>query len=102
VRPGDDEIVPGLYEAQGQQFGPQVAVKDRFGGVVPVVDGHGGIQSSGPCPQSSAGAVPAFDLVGQDDGQEVLVGQVGVPGQSDTLGQGVKHGGQFEAAQELS
>ena len=69
-------VVGVLHEAKRGQLRPQSTVVADLGGIVLGLENHGGVQVGGPGPQPGRGAVPAVDLVGQHELQELGVAQV--------------------------
>jgi hypothetical protein len=63
----DHCVVTRLDETQRNEFVPDGAVVADFGGVVPQLEAHGSVKSSGAGPQVGGGGLAAGDLVGEDE-----------------------------------
>ena len=75
-------------EPQGEQFVQDGLVVADGAVCVEVVQPHGRVQAGGAGAARRGGGVAAGDLVGQDQLQELGVGQVAGAGQGEPLGQG--------------
>jgi hypothetical protein len=90
--------VASVDEAQRAQLGPGLAVVGDCGGVVPVLQAHGGLQPRGPGPEQGAGGLPPGHLVGQDQLEELGMSHAAGASQRKSLGQGVEAPAELSAA----
>ena len=96
----DQGVVAGVDEAQRAQLVEDLVVVVDLGGGVPVLQCHVGVESGGAGPQAGAGGLSAGDLVGEDELEELGVGQVALFGQGEPFGQGVEAAAQFDRPQQ--
>jgi len=82
-------------KAQRAQLVPQLPVEHGVGVVGEGIDPQARVELRGPGPKLGRGPVAAFDLVGQQQRQEVRVGQRLGAGQRETFGQGVQTATEF-------
>jgi hypothetical protein len=67
--------------------------------VDPVFELGGGVEARALGAQGRGQAVAPGHLVGEDEQEEVLVGQLLLAGEEQALGQGIEQAGELEAAQ---
>ena len=88
----EDERAAGVVEEpQRAQLVPELPVVADRAVAGEGLEPHRRVELRGPGAQVSRGAVAAFDLVGEHQGQEVHVGQRLLRGQREPVGQGVEH-----------
>ena len=79
----------GVDEPQRAQLVEDLVVVVDLGGGVPVLQGHVGVEAGGAGPEAGGGGLSAGDFVGEDQFEELVVGQVALFGQGEPFGQGV-------------
>jgi len=102
-----DDLRALLFSAAGRVTGCSVdeLVEEAFvegdtGGVVPVLESQGRIETSALDTSGGGEAVAARRLVAEDGEQEVLMGDLLLAGEEETLGQGVKDRGESKSPQD--
>ncbi len=100
-RADDGDMRVGLEEAQGAQLVPELDVVADVGGRVPGLELMCWIEAGALGSELRRYAVAARDLVGEDHQDEVLVGHLLLPGESEPLGQGVEERPKLEAFEGL-
>ena len=91
----------GVDEPQAAELVPQLLVEPDRGAGVPGVQAHGGVEAGGAGAQRGGVGVAAGHLVGEEELEEVGVGQLLLAGQGESLGQGVEQLAELERAQDL-
>ena len=85
----DQGVVAGVDETQRAQLVEDLVVVVDLGGGVPVLQGHVRVEPGGAGPEAGTGGFTAGDLVGEDELEELGVGEVALLGQGEAFGQGV-------------
>src|SRR6266704_4979674 len=91
--------VGAVEEPQGDELVPEPLVVADGGGGVPGFGAHGGVQAGVFGAQGDGPGFAAGDFVGQDQLEEVGVGQGLLAGQGEALGQGGGELAELEGAQ---
>ncbi len=71
----DESAARIVEEPQRAQLVPELPVEHGAGAAGEGVDAHASVELRGPGPQRRRGAVPAFNLVTEQQGEEVRVRQ---------------------------
>jgi len=87
-------------EAQTHELVPQGAVVGDLGRGVPLLERHGRVELRLGGAQRDGGAVAAGDLVAEREEEEVLVGELLLAGEDETLGERVEEAAELEPPQD--
>ncbi|HEV2809654.1 MAG TPA: hypothetical protein VGV93_04550 [Acidimicrobiales bacterium] len=85
-------------EAQRPELGPGGLVVGDRGGRIPALHGHRRIEPGGPGPQRGRAGVAPGDLIGEDQLEELAVGEPVRLCQGEALGEGVEELAQLHPA----
>ena len=88
-------------EAQRAQFIEDLVVEADFRGVIPVFQTHGCVESRPACPDSGAGGLSAGDFVGQDESEELGVGQASLISQCESFRQCVERAAKLDGSKQI-
>jgi hypothetical protein len=97
----EDERAAALVEQpQRAQLVPGLPVEGGAAVAVEALQPHAGVELGGAGPQLGGGPVAPFDLVGQQQAEEVGVRQLLGAGQGEAFGQGVEQPAELDPAQQ--
>jgi hypothetical protein len=98
--PQDERAAALVEQSQGAQLVPGLPVEAGAAVAVEGLQAHARVELGGAGAQLGGGPVAAFDLVGQQQAQEVGVRQLLGPGEGEAFGQGVEQSAELDPAQQ--
>jgi putative hemolysin len=96
----DECVVSGVDEPERAQLVEDLMVVVDFGAAVPVLQGHVRVEPGASGPEAGGAGLSAGDFVGEDQLEELVVGQAALFGQGEPFGQGVEAAAEFECPQQ--